>query len=1046
MTAFTRHLSELGLDLPATDNGLTERLDQDFPGLEHGLAGTIDQSAVFLSDAATLLIPADESQSCRSALEALLEQRLAEGGPAVVLDLDISSPHEQFLGAANHEGLSDHFLYGVSREKLLRESRTFPGVRVITPGTYTPRAADIYNDRKWQGLLDWLSGLDFGPLVLIGPPVSRYSDFSFLSAAGSVLLVTSDEPPAVSGLPDRLGVIRSRLPESASLRVLWVSELRETPEESTLADLAPAGETGESAGLPELTALPGEEPDLDSLLSQEEMSHEDLALPEELPQDELSLADLTPAGETGDSAGLPELTTLPGEELELDSLLSQEEMPPEDLALPEELPQDELSLADLTPAGETGDSAGLPELTALPGEEPDLDSLLSQKETSPEDLTLPEELPQESYALPGDESESQEPVAQTGITEDQGGLSPESNAEEEEIFLPRELLFLDEEDERRGAGTVTRAGAEGKSFEQELDDLSRGELPDLPTESRPVKNASQSEAMTEPAGFESAKEADNNYLSETLTAGIQESPDISEALFTDAGPELDEEQRITAQPSGELLDPEQAEQALQKIEGFEDALSAPDEPEVELNLDFDPLAESASLSAEELEPLETGVMPGGEIETGMEAVSLPENEAAILPEEEIPALEDEAIEELAPEELEAAPGADLEAAASVEELPELPEEEPAGQAIAPLDDVDIENLEMELDKASGPSTGTDELVELDDEGRPQAAPSVAKPIAPPASSRNNAGPDIDGLLQEDTDLSALDTDIDLGDAAIPGVITKAEKPRKKGRKKRSATRTLVWITLLLLMTGGLFVIWKDGTVSFLLRRSPFLNEMLAKAGINLPALQDMQNEPAVQTTPDTSAAAKTAKPEPELQNYEYSIQVGSYRFLPQALEARDRLIQGGLTDVFVAPVILDSLGSWNRLYVGCYTSSEQADTALARILPELRKSAAGSEGSSQPIKRRTPWTINLGDFGASDSLETLRTRLANFEIPSYAIQISADSTGVKKFRLYVGAFEDQEQAVYIRTRLFNIGVAGSIEEREGPVATSTEPARPAGQV
>ncbi|MCE5272991.1 SPOR domain-containing protein [bacterium] len=186
------------------------------------------------------------------------------------------------------------------------------------------------------------------------------------------------------------------------------------------------------------------------------------------------------------------------------------------------------------------------------------------------------------------------------------------------------------------------------------------------------------------------------------------------------------------------------------------------------------------------------------------------------------------------------------------------------------------------------------------------------------------------------------------------------------------------------------------------------------------------------------------EPAPQLQNYEYSIQVGSYRYLPQALEARDRLVQAGLRDVYVAPVILDSLGSWNRLYVGYFSSSAQADTVLARILPELRKVAPADNEPGLAIKRRTPWAISLGDFGPADSLEAFRSRLSGYDIPSYAVEISADSSGNKKFRLYVGAFEDQDQAVFIRSRLFDVGVKGSIEEREGPA--EAEPAKPQGQV
>ncbi len=1098
MTAFTRHLTDLGLTLPAAAE-LEDSLEKSAPGLEYALAAQAEPSDAFPAQGTLLLVPADESPAAREALESLLAQRLIQDSPALVLDLDISAPHDQLLGESGREGLSDHFLYGVSRDKLLGESRDFPRMGVIPPGTYTPRAADIYRDRKWPGLLDWLGGLGRGLLVLIAPPLSRYRDLAFLPAVNSVLLFAGDDPAAAAGLAENLSVLKARLPESAGLRLLWSGEtaaVPETPYEPEAvgtAEVEPESEPAAETPSLDEAVLPGEE-SLD--FSDLELPVEEPPAAEETPLEELSLDDLTPPEEPAAETPTLDEAVLPGEE-SLD--FSDLELPVEEPPAAEETPLEELSLDDLTPSEEPAAETPALDETSLPGEEsldfsdlelPGEESSAAESETpleelSLDDLTPPEEPAAETPALdeanlPGEESldfsdlelpgeeppaaESETPLEELSADDlppleelepaepaaSRGAPDKKTAAgeDEDEIFLPRELLFLDEEDERRGAG------AEGKSFEQELNDLSRGELPDLqpephlPKAAEPARPKKAETPQFQDELGEEEIEPDSGKAMPPEEPQTQKEPDLDDALFTDAGAELEEEQPAPApRKAAPVLDPEQAAKALEKIEGFEETLSAPEEPAEELHLDIDPLdqgePETIELEPEpepeltaEPEPLDLEELPVEQLEAGQEEMSLPGEEEPVeaLEEEDIQPLEEEALEELEPAELEAA-GLPGDEGAGMEAELELPAESgPVDQTVAPLDEGDIEDLEMELDQANK-AAGPAKLVELDDEGVPQAA----------SAAGGDGLPDMDSLLSDDDGLGELDTSIDLGGTGLANVQAKPAKTvRKKGKKKKSAARTLVWSTLLMLMIGGMFVLWRQGTVSQFLRQSPLLSQLAGKIGMTIPGLKVLEEAVETPAPADSVAQAAPVEPPPQLQNYEYSIQVGSYRYLPQALEAREKLAQAGLQDVYVAPVILDSLGSWNRLYVGYFASSAQADTVLARILPELRKVATADNEPGLAIRRRTPWAISLGDFGPADSLEAFRSRLAGYDIPSYAVQISADSSGNKKFRLYVGAFEDQDQAVLIRSRLFDVGVKGAIEEREGPA--EAEPVKPQGQV
>ena len=169
MTSFTPKITELGLD-SIINPDLIVSLESGRPGLEHGLSGTVTAAEAFAPAGLSVLVPAREDPSVRSILENLLREKLQSTNSAVVLDLDLTSPYCGLLGVPNAEGLSDHFLYGLSRDKLLRQSASFPGLKVITPGTFSPRAGDIYRHRKWKGLLDWLAELSGADIIMLAPP------------------------------------------------------------------------------------------------------------------------------------------------------------------------------------------------------------------------------------------------------------------------------------------------------------------------------------------------------------------------------------------------------------------------------------------------------------------------------------------------------------------------------------------------------------------------------------------------------------------------------------------------------------------------------------------------------------------------------------------------------------------------------------------------------------------------------------------------------------------------------------------------------------
>lgn len=86
---------------------------------------------------------------------------------------------------------------------------------------------------------------------------------------------------------------------------------------------------------------------------------------------------------------------------------------------------------------------------------------------------------------------------------------------------------------------------------------------------------------------------------------------------------------------------------------------------------------------------------------------------------------------------------------------------------------------------------------------------------------------------------------------------------------------------------------------------------------------------------------------------------------------------------------------------------------------------------SEAIRRYTPLALKIGDFSTPDSLESIKRRLEDHNIPTYVVKLDSDSTQTVLYRLYVGAFETESQAVLMRTQVFNIGIKAEIIQREG---------------
>ena len=920
-------------------------------------------------------------------------------------------------------------------------------------------------------------------------------------------------------------------------------ETVEEPEsEEKPADLAVPDQPAESDGLPET--------------EEEAASQQSVESPDE--------ADL-PA-ESAEEPEIVEATaeiTAPDQPLETDELPEAEEEAvsqqsvesPDEADLPAESaeePEIVVATAEITAPDQPAETDGLPqdedgEITA------EIDNFLEETEP-PADVPSPaqEEVTQlkadgislDSEKLPG--QRSLEDSVDDGVADSTFGdielpaLSdapagaatdkPDAGEDDEEIFLPDELLFLDEDEpapaEAVAGDTVETEDSETSTDLEELpvpadpepeepavidepeaeEEIAAPAIPDLSEiDAEDIQLPGEETAEPEElAADEIPPEQDEPEVdgeqtgevaeSETETAATDDEQIDSEALFSDDDLDDEDEQEQETTPAADpASEGEMDEEALAVIEKFRETSDQSESTEPDLELDSNPLGEAqdeedlqeleavspeddpaaAEEATESIEPeLEAEAEPEPELETEAATEDIDVDQEAVTeePEEAIPVEEDliDITEGDAPIETEAA-GEGEEVVEAVAETGDEVEAE-AIEEVAELDDDELEELE------------TGDLESLDDEINTTAgvegedAPEAAQQETGPEDSAQTAETEeldeISGEAEtpeaveeevEDEDVPDVPDDEELDELLsgtddiddIAGGITldqldeiddvqpeAAGKGGKKSKKKAgSKSKSMVMLIMLLVVGFGLFFIWRGGYVSELARQMPALSGLAGL--ISNTDEEDQQREQALRKAAADSAAVADSLSRiplpPKFDKLGYSIQIGSYRYLTQAMAARDRLLENGLEDVFVVPLLLDSLGNWNRLYMGMYRSSGKGDTALLNLASALRLSGITDGINGGAITRHTPLTLMVAEASDPDSLQSVIEKLETNHIPAYMVQLlEQDSTSMPLYRLYSGAFENESQAVFLREQIFNIGVRATVVEREGQAEQTVE--------
>ncbi len=1148
---------------------LAGELSSRFPRLQHTFSAAerdeLEAAGVQASGHAGViaLLPLDSSPETRQALENAFQAITATGAETIVVDMDIADPHAELLGQSGGEGVSDHFLYGVSSGRIIAPG---PGsLKVVAPGTFTPRADEVYTDSGWDGLLESLSESAPGAtLLLLGPPANKFPSLAALAKAGEVSVFCGRlDSESQQALPATLERLEASLPRDAKLKLVWldteppaeIAEAAEKPEseepppadetatdqqhetdetppppaEAVSADIEnlpvepepPTAETAEAAGEPESEEPP---PADETATDQQHETDEIPPLPAEAVSadiENLPVEPEPPTAETAEAAEKPESKEPPPAEeatTEQQHETTDETPPPPAEAVSADI--ENLPVEPEPPTAEAAEAAGEPESKEPPAAEPastqEEVTQLKADGISLDSEKLPGQRSLEAGVDNGARDDALGGMKLPGLSEKPADAStdtPKAADDDEEIFLPDELLFLDEDEqasvkttlqdstettqdsaasggpeelpapqpeeaaENAEPETSTEVEAEADESVPEIPDLTQIDADELlPPAEEPAELVADeiSPELAEPV-VDGKPEQEKPEI-ETGTAAETDEETDTEALFSDDyldDEDEDEAESAPAAATGDDLDGE----ALALIEKFRETSDRSEDAEPDLELDDDPLGqggdeqeppeiETAEPEAELEAEAETEVEPPPEAEP--EAETEPEAEgisgeiegeqeaAAAEPGQAVPVEEDlidltegdaplEAEKEQEAVEVEAETGEEtIEEVAELDadELEELETSDPDSldDEKTTTADADGEEAPTATEQEAGPEVSAAEAAAEKLEEIPEEAEATGAAQAETAEQDDMDVPaddELDELLSgddtDDVDDGITLDDLDEIDDVQPAAVGKGGKARRKKAASGSRGKPVALLLMLLLVGGGLFFVWRGGYVSKLVRQVPVLSGL---AGFIPDTKEDSLREQAIfQAAADSAALADSLSripPPPKYDTLGYSIQIGSYRYLPQAIAARDRLLGNGLADVFVVPLVLDSLGNWNRLYLGMYRSAGKGDTALQNLAPALRRSGITDVVNGGAVTRHTPLTLMVTETSDLDSLQTVMEKLESNLIPAYVVQLTGqDSTRAPLYRLYAGAFENKSQAIFLLEQIFNIGVRATVVEREG---------------
>jgi len=141
----------------------------------------------------------------------------------------------------------------------------------------------------------------------------------------------------------------------------------------------------------------------------------------------------------------------------------------------------------------------------------------------------------------------------------------------------------------------------------------------------------------------------------------------------------------------------------------------------------------------------------------------------------------------------------------------------------------------------------------------------------------------------------------------------------------------------------------------------------------------------------------------------YSVTVGAFQDADVAATRANSVSSAQGVLVAVAPIMIDGT-LFHRVLVGPATDSASAESLADRVAAET-----GADRSTW-VMRETPVAFDLGVYAERDAATRRIEVLVGLDVPAYVLAMDL-SDGSTRYRIYAGAYANEQEAIYLRGHL-----------------------------
>jgi cell division protein FtsN len=155
------------------------------------------------------------------------------------------------------------------------------------------------------------------------------------------------------------------------------------------------------------------------------------------------------------------------------------------------------------------------------------------------------------------------------------------------------------------------------------------------------------------------------------------------------------------------------------------------------------------------------------------------------------------------------------------------------------------------------------------------------------------------------------------------------------------------------------------------------------------------------------------------QKLPYTVQISASRSQQQSFRVAAMLRRAGYP-AFTGALTLKDKGLWHRIFVGAYTTAEEAEqTQLSLTKDEI----------NDTLIRTMPFTIQVGKAGSLESHKQVREKLLDMQYMPYTSYVRDMESDATQVRLLLGAFETKEDGKTLLNTLKEKGFAAQVVVR-----------------